>query len=255
MVITPRIAIVSYLNTIPFVYGIEHEGSLRAELLLTTPSQCAQSFINGEVDIALLPSAIVPSLTDANIITDYCIGAVGAVRSVVLVSHTPIEEAKRIFLDRHSLTSVQLAGYLLSKHWNVDVDYHDLDDFSQLDQGDDGDVFLLIGDKVFDYEGCFEYEYDLAQEWLLATNLPFAFALWVARKDVSPEVVEALQKSLTYGIEHTYEAIVHYGYSDRDYAYDYLTKNIDYLLDNSKRESLNKFWGSGVKVAPRSNPG
>ena len=40
MVIVPRIAAVSYLNTIPFIYGIEHEGNLRAELLLSPPAVC-----------------------------------------------------------------------------------------------------------------------------------------------------------------------------------------------------------------------
>ena len=56
MALIPRIAAVSYLNTIPFIYGIRHAGNLRAELLLTPPALCASNFIDGNADIALLPS-------------------------------------------------------------------------------------------------------------------------------------------------------------------------------------------------------
>ena len=183
MVIVPRIAAVSYLNTIPFIYGIEHEGNLRAELLLSPPSLCAKNFAEHKADIAL-------------------------VRTVVLLSNEPIEKARRVFLDAHSLTSVQLAGYLLAKHWKVTPEYYTLEDYAQLGHALPGDAFLLIGDKVFDHEGRFAYSYDLAAEWKKATRLPFAFAVWVARKGTDPDFTEGLQHALTFGIEHTYEAIL-----------------------------------------------
>ena len=132
MVIVPRIAAVSYLNTIPFIYGIEHEGNLRAELLLSPPSLCAKNFAEHKADIALVPAAAVPSLADAQVVTEYCIGAAGPVRTVVLLSNEPIEKARRVFLDAHSLTSVQLAGYLLAKHWKVTPEYYTLEDYAQL---------------------------------------------------------------------------------------------------------------------------
>ena len=155
MVIVPRIAAVSYLNTIPFIYGIEHEGNLRAELLLSPPSLCAKNFAEHKADIALVPAAAVPSLADAQVVTEYCIGAAGPVRTVVLLSNEPIEKARRVFLDAHSLTSVQLAGYLLAKHWKVTPEYYTLEDYAQLGHALPGDAFLLIGDKVFDHEGRF----------------------------------------------------------------------------------------------------
>ena len=146
MVIVPRIAAVSYLNTIPFIYGIEHEGNL-----------CAKNFAEHKADIALVPAAAVPSLADAQVVTEYCIGAAGPVRTVVLLSNEPIEKARRVFLDAHSLTSVQLAGYLLAKHWKVTPEYYTLEDYAQLGHALPGDAFLLIGDKVFDHEGRFAY--------------------------------------------------------------------------------------------------
>lgn len=256
MVIVTRIAAVSYLNTIPFIYGIEHEGNLRAELLLTPPSECAKNFIEGKADIALLPVAAVPSLVDAEVITDYCLGAIGPVRTVVIMSDSPIEEVKRLFMDVHSLTSVQLSGYLLKNKWKVEPEFYALEDYEQLNHAQTGDAFLLIGDKVFANEGRFAYSYDLAAEWIGKTKLPFAFAVWVARKGIDNSMVDALERALTFGIEHTWEAIVEYGFDKKEYnAYDYLTKNMDYLFDSQKHKALQKFWDSGMKISPRANPG
>lgn len=256
MVMVPRIAAVSYLNTIPFIYGIEHEGNLRAELLLSPPASCAQNFIEGKADIALLPSAVVPSLKGAELLHDYCLGAAGPVRTVIVASRGPIEEAKRIFLDAHSRTSVQLTGWLAANRWNIKPEWYALEEYEQVKHPAPGDAFLLIGDKVFDYEGQFPYVYDLAEEWKAATCLPFAFAVWVARKGTPYEVTDALTSALTFGVEHTYEAILEHGFDRKPYdAYSYLTRNIDYLFDHEKHKALQKFWDSGVKVTPRVNPG
>lgn len=47
MVSVPSIAAVSYLNTIPFIYGIRHEGNFRADLLLSPPSECTKTTSKG----------------------------------------------------------------------------------------------------------------------------------------------------------------------------------------------------------------
>lgn len=257
MVLVPRISAVSYLNTIPFIYGIEHaDRPLRAELQLAPPATCAQNFIEGRADIALLPAAVVPQLKNYELLPDYCIGAVGSVRTVMLFSNDPLAQVRRIFLDPHSRTSVQLAGWLAAHKWMISPEWYALEDYAQALHPESGDAFLLIGDKVFDYEGHFSFAWDLASEWQQATSLPFAFAVWVARKGTPYEVTDALTEALTFGVEHTYEAVLHYGFDKKPYdAYDYLTRNIDFLFDNEKHRALQKFWDSGVKITPRVNPG
>lgn len=255
MALIPRIAAVSQLDAIPFIYGIRHADNLRAELLLTPPALCARNFIAGDADIALLPSAVVPELKGAELITDFCIGAEEEMRTVAVVSNTPIEEVRRIRLDAHSRTSVQLAGYLAARKWHIAPEWLVMEDYSVLDTPQDGDAFLLIGDKVFDHEDEFIYSYDLAAEWREATGLPFVFAVWVARKGVPYEVTDALEEALTFGVERIYESVIESDYRDRPYAYDYLTHDIDFLFDSEKRKALQKFWTSGVKVTPRVEPG
>ncbi|MFI3293475.1 MAG: menaquinone biosynthesis protein [Rikenellaceae bacterium] len=256
MAIIPKIAAVSYLNTIPFIYGIENEGNITAELLLTPPNECTQNYLDGVVDIALLPSAVVPTLTDAEVITDFCIGAEGEVRSVVIVSDDPIEDITTIYLDPHSQTSVQLAGYLAQNYWHIAPEWRVLDDYSRINRAEDGEAFLLIGDKVFEHEEEFEYSYDLSEIWADATGLPFAFAVWVARKGTPIETIDALNHALEFGVEHTYEAILEYRADGSEVeSHEYLTRNIDFLLDGAKRKSLEKFWASGIRIEPKRNPG
>ena len=202
-----------------------------------------------------MPVAMVPSLLDAEVITDYCIGAVGKVRTVVLMSNSPISKVRRILLDAHSKTSVQLCGYLAKNLWKIEPEWVALADYEQLDHAEEGDAFLLIGDKVFGYEGKFAYTYDLSEEWHKATKLPFTFAVWVARKGVAYEVRDELQAAFTYGMEHIYEAILESDYAERKYAYEYLTENIDFLFDIQKHNALKKFWDYGIKIEPKVNPG
>ena len=255
VVVNAQITAVSYLNTIPFIYGLRHHAKLGADLLLAPPADCYENFKEGKADIALMPVAMVPSLPDAEIITDYCIGASGPVRTVVLVSNTPISKVRRILLDPHSKTSVQLCGFLSQRLWKIAPEWVEMSDYAVLDSPTDGDAYLLIGDKVFDNEGKFSYTYDLAEEWQKATGMPFTFAVWVARKGVAYEVRDALQEAFTFGVEHIYEAILESNYADREYAYDYLTRNIDFLFDIQKHNALKKFWDFGLKVKPKVNPG
>ena len=232
-VVKTSIAAVSYLNTVPFIYGIRHADKLQAELLLAPPSACARNFIDRKADIALVPAGALPLMDDAEIVTNYCIGAEKSVRTVTVMSNVPIGEATVIHLDSHSMTSALLAA----------------------EHPAEGEAFLFIGDKVFGYEGKFRYTYDLADCWRELTGKPFVFAVWVARKGSAPELIDALESSLELGVERIWEAIVESGHSEKDYAYGYLTENIDFLFDYQKRQALELFRDKAKKFTPRANPG
>lgn len=95
----------------------------------------------------------------------------------------------------------------------------------------------------------------LVEAWKPYGKLPCAFALWVARAEVAPETVESLRAALTRGLERPYEALLDSPWaSDAGAAYAELAR-FDYIFDNQKDKALKKFWDSGLKVAPRTNPG
>ena len=87
------------------------------------------------------------------------------------------------------------------------------------------------------------------------TGLSFVFAAWVARKCVPEERVAELTSALRYGVGHISQAISCYHYDDKPYAYDYLTKNIDYRFDEEKHRALKLYWTEKMKVDPPIGPG
>ena len=97
MVIVPRIAVVSCFSTTPFIYGIQHEDNLRAGLLLSDPAETIQAFSEHKADIALIPAAAMPSLTDARIVTEYCVGGVPASKEALLASDDALVGAWKPF--------------------------------------------------------------------------------------------------------------------------------------------------------------
>ena len=75
-----KVAAVSYLNTKPLLYGIEHS-DLRKEidLILEYPSLIAKGLIESTIDLGLVPVAVIPEIKNAQIITDDGIAADGTV--------------------------------------------------------------------------------------------------------------------------------------------------------------------------------
>lgn len=255
-----KVAAVSYLNTVPFIYGIRHAGNdLRADLLLTPPAGCAENIASGNADIALIPVAEIPEIPNIHLIGNHCISSFENVRTVVLMSVSPLEEIRTIYLDPHSRTSVNLVRILAHERWNIDVEWLPLTDFSQV-KPEPGVGYTLIGDKVFGYEPLFPYKYDLANAWTGWTGLAFVFAAWVAREGVDPAVVEQLEEALSYGVNHIPEAVAEdLKETDRridyDTAVEYLTRNIDFELDFLKRQSMDIFREKLRMGYWRVNPG
>jgi chorismate dehydratase len=238
-----RISAVSYLNTIPFVYGILKSGFLdQCDLSLDIPSLCAEKLGKGEVDIALVPAGAIPEMSDAKILPGYCIGAIQKVRTVLLLSRKPLGQIRKIHLDFDSRTSVRLVKVLVKNFWKTDPVWVNLER-GQAEHPGSIESLVAIGDKTFDLVNDFPYVYDLAEEWIRYTELPFVFAVWMARKDIPAEAVTKLNAALEFGIRHREDAVAHFhskipkGID----ALEYLTQNISFELDTQKEKGLNLF--------------
>ncbi|MDR2938657.1 MAG: menaquinone biosynthesis protein [Prevotellaceae bacterium] len=237
------ISAVSYLNAAPLVYGIQQTlVSEEIKLSLDIPALCAQKLLTGEADIALTPVAAIPQGNDYKIITDFCIGAVGKVATVCLFANNPVESLHTIYLDAHSRTSVMLIRLLARDFWHIKPNFKQITNYAEVEYLKEGVGCVLIGDKTFGLAQKFTHIYDLAEAWISHTGLPFVFAAWVARAGVSGEIIERLNQSLQFGIQHIDKVIVEQTtkYRDVDVAH-YLKHNISYPLNDSKREGLRLF--------------
>ncbi|MDP4267994.1 MAG: menaquinone biosynthesis protein [Bacteroidota bacterium] len=235
-----RISAVSYLNSIPFVYGIKNSGILENySMELDVPSTCAEKLLKERVDIGLVPVALIPSLKEYHIISEYCIGAVGKVRTVLLLSNIPLNEIKTIYLDNDSLTSVNLLRVLLRDYWKIKPELRKISSPAELSQEHPA---LLIGDKTFPAESKYKYVYDLAECWINYTGLPFVFAAWISNKKLPESFISQFNQALLYGLNNIEDTVkTMNNIIPNDIAIDYLKNYISYPLTKGKKEGMNLF--------------
>ncbi|HLP95886.1 MAG TPA: menaquinone biosynthesis protein [Saprospiraceae bacterium] len=238
-----RLTAVSYLNTKPFIYGL-YRSDLAGimDLSLDIPSVCAQKLLTGEADVALTPVAIIPQLPQAYLVSDYCIGATGAVKTVCLFSEVPLENIQQIYLDFHSRTSVALVQILCRDYWKVQpVFIPATEGFEQRIGGSTAAV--IIGDRAIGLEQKYPYIYDLGEAWVDWTGLPFVFAAWISTKPVSAELTARFNHALRFGLDHLPELLKIIPNNPSFDIEKYFRENISYELNDAKWQGLNKFLG------------
>ena len=236
-----KISAVSYTNTKPFLYGLQHSAIIDSiDLSLDIPSDCAQKLIDDQVDIGLLPVAATLSLPTWQIISAYCIGAVGAVNSVFIFSNCDIREVKRVQLDPQSRTSNNLAKVLLKNFWEIQPELiSDAADYAQ--SKDEYTAFVQIGDRTFGKTGQHQFVYDLSEEWRKFTGLPFVFAAWIANKPIPANFIAEFDKALKFGLDHRKELLKELPkHPDFDLE-DYLMHRLDFELTEDKKKALYLF--------------
>ena len=236
------ISAVSYLNTKPFIEGLssfEHT-DYELRINLDIPSQCARNIINGTADIGLVPIASVPLIHNAKVISSYCIGSNGPVKTVALFSNDPIDECESILMDYQSMTSVLLTKYLMKHYWKKQPV------FLPSERGYEkkcskNQAALIIGDRTMDFFDQFKYVYDLSEAWYNHTQKPFVFAVWITNKTVPDSFVKSFDIALKRGMDNKVQLSKKYASLYPNFDVErYFTQYIDYAFDAEKKESMDQ---------------
>ena len=235
-----RVGAVSYLNTKPMLYGIERsEVRNRIELTVNYPAEIARQLKEDEIDMGLVPVAILPELREYFIEADYCIGANGPVGSVGIYSDVPLGDVETVLLDYQSRTSVALSKILLEHYWKLSPELKQATP-GYLDEIKGKVAGVVIGDRAFAQRAKSKYEYDLADAWKKLTGLPFVFAAWVSNKELPEDFIVAFNKANEWGLMHLDEVVAENWTSTYDLMH-YYTKNISYRLDEEMRKGMQLF--------------
>ncbi|HEY6082024.1 MAG TPA: menaquinone biosynthesis protein [Chitinophagaceae bacterium] len=237
-----RVAAVSYLNTRPLLYGFrDHPVMEQVELSVDYPAKIARQLINDEVDVGLIPVAVIPQLKEYHIISDYCIGAEGPVASVCIFSDAPLEEIENIYLDYQSRSSVELARLLLRDYWKLTPRFIAATrGYEERVKGKDAGV--IIGDRALRQRTCNKYIYDLAEAWIAHTGLPFVFAAWISNKPLPEDFIRQFNEATGAGTRgQALDRVIAGTPCDFFDLREYYTQHISYPLTPAKRKGLEKF--------------
>ena len=273
-----RISVVQYLNTAPLVRGFTH-GPLQGkyDLSFTVPSLCAEALRTGAADVAIIPAIEYQRIPNLVILPDLSIASKERVRSLLIVSKSPIREARRIALDRSSRSTQALAKILCDARWLIAPEFSETDpDLSAMLAAND--AALLIGDPALRLAIAAEqyampgrdgewvctgarvglpqfpsvHLYDVVHEWWQLTERPAVLALWAARPEVvTPELTADFNASLAFGLAHLPEICAE---ASRELQLPekelllYLRTNIDYSLDAENLKGLSEYFAQAARL-------
>ena len=251
-----RIGAVSYLNTRPLVYELA-KSAPQHELIFDLPSRLADDLAAGRLDVALIPSVEYFQNPNYQIVSDACIGCRGLVRSVKLLSRVPIESIRTLALDEGSRTSVALVRILLRGRFGLSPKLLPFP-IDAAPESIAADALLMIGDRAMHPPaGQFVEEWDLGDVWCRWTELPFVFAMWVARESSGAEELAAtLSRARDMGVANV-EKIAADEHARFKLTYQdcltYLRDHLHFTLGPRERAGLNLFrelFLAGTKPGP-----
>ncbi len=241
-----RVCAVSYLNTVPLVWGMLH-GPQKGlfDLSFRIPAECADQVAAGAADLGIIPAfellrhswGTIPGLG---------IACRGEVRSILLIAKCAPEQIRTLAADTSSRTSVALARIILARRYGVRPRFlpHPPDLNGMLREAD---AALIIGDPALRVEPAKLpwRAYDLGAEWLEMTGLPFVFAVWAGNPAcITGDVARAFQGSCDFGMAHL-EDIVRQESAARGFPPDmvrhYLTRNLVLRLGEAEQEGMRRY--------------
>ena len=209
--------------------------------------------LKDEIDMGLVPVAVIPQLREYHINGDYCIGSDGPVASVCLFSEVPLEEVSTVLLDYQSRTSVQLARVLLKEYWKINPLLLDAGpDFREQIRGTTAGV--VIGDRALLQRRISPFVYDLGEGWKNLTGLPFVYAAWISNKALAPAFIENFNAAMSIGLDRIDEVVNENPYAVFDLR-EYFTRHLDYRLDDEKRRGLDRFLSYLQNSSRKEGPG
>lgn len=187
-----KVGLPYYLNTLPLLYHLKEISKIK--LFLFPPKKINEALFSCELDAGLASSLFyAKNFQRFLILPDLSISAVGKVKSVILYHKKPLTELnnKTIGITPETETSFGLLRIVLEEFYQIYPKYK----FFEKPLSERGlnnaklEGYLAIGDEalLLQKKGYFPFFTDLAEIWLEKTQLPFIFALFILRKEVSEE--------------------------------------------------------------------
>jgi len=248
-----RIGVISFVNALPLIRGLEESRSEESELIYDLPSGLADRLRHGELDAALIPVVEFFRGVGDRIVPGLCIASTGPVESIRFISRRPLDRVRSVLVDKSSRSSVAMLRLLLERTHDITPDFHSYevrpDAPFMTPGGEEGDAALVIGDLAMGLEpGPVELDLDLGRWWNASFHRPFVYAIWAWRERAGEKIGDRLAgllaESHRRGLEEMEliieEAAVAHGWSE-ERVRRYLGERIQYDLNGEALQGLRLF--------------
>jgi predicted solute-binding protein len=229
-----RVGSVRAINAVPLTRGIEDQ------IIYATPARLAEMLRRDELDAALV-SIVEPLFNDRyDILDGVAIASLGEVKSVFLAHSKPLEQAREVFFDTASLTSVTLLKLLFAER-GLKPEFKPLEDYAAAKEKD---FVLLIGDAALDFAFANHAHktFDLGEAWYELTDLPFVYAVWALRRGVENSPLRyQLHETKDFGMDTLDTIIRTLKDYNLEFRKDYLGWHIHYHLGTDEKRGIAKF--------------
>jgi chorismate dehydratase len=261
----PRIGCVKYLNARPLIRGwldavdFDH------------PSALCRKLATGKLDVALVSSIEYLRRPDYRIIDSIAISADGPSYSVIVAHSGELRRMREIRTDPASETSVALLRCLLiecglkariveggAKGSAPATTAASNRGYNGLAGTRPSIAHMLIGDQAIRFRQQHPKSriWDLAEEWKNVTDLPFVFALWLARPEVAnaAEIGDRLRALRNENLRRINELVTEQSEFDSDFCSRYFRENLRFSFGDREKAGLREFHrfclACGIDVAP-----
>jgi chorismate dehydratase len=230
-----RIGCVKYLNARPLIHGWP------GEVVLDRPATLCAKLARGDLDVALVSSFEFLRNPIYRIVDGISISSVGPVYSVVVAHRGKISQVEEIELDSASETSVNLLRCLLAE-LNLTPRLVATSTTSISPRR----ANLLIGDQAIrfrqKYGGEFHY-WDLGEQWQRIVDLPFVYALWLIRPEVSKAktVADQLRSLRDRNLARIDNLIAQEKDFDPQFCRGYYREHLRFTFDDDEKAGLREF--------------
>ena len=230
------------LNFEPFYIDMIRRGIVLQDVGL---KDIPRALRNGEINAG--PVSLVDSFALEDIcvpVAGFCLSASNKAGSNLLYSKKPMEELSgaAIAAATADTTTRKLFQVLLAQKYEVNSD-------SFVDMPDEHDAFVISGDDALRRRrGArgYGHRYDLGEIWHEMTSLPFVFARWMARKELSQEDTLLVEDTLYVGLEDGVDSLFHLA-DPKDHLLMMARDIVDYIIGYryfvglSERKSIDLF--------------
>ncbi|MCC7429470.1 menaquinone biosynthesis protein [bacterium] len=243
-----NLGVVGYVNSLPLVFGLlQQKPKNNFNLIFDTPRLCSQKLSENKISLGLIPSIEFARIEESlAIVPNLCIASQEYVKSVELFFRKDLRQIKKIAVDYSSKTSVALLKILCLELYKINPEFVEcrpnVEEMLKI-----ADAALVIGDSALYSHDSYDLKFDLAEDWVAMTGLPFVFALWVGKKDsLTKEEVKLLQKSKDFGMKNIDLISQVCNKQNPNFAPEfyekYFTENISYELGKREKKGLTTFY-------------